>query len=113
VADHESAACWIAVDPTAGLYAYVSNNLSASISSYLVGKNGGLTLLAEKAATGNGPNDLATVGAGDVSFLYVLFSSDGMIGAYQVNLADGSLHSLGPLIGGLPANDGAQGLAAY
>ena len=53
VADGGTAACWIALESNAK-YAYVSNNLSASISSYLVGPDGILTLLAPIAATGAG-----------------------------------------------------------
>ena len=105
----------MALDPITGRYAYVSNNGSASVSSYLVGKNGSVTLLEAVAATGttgSEPNDLAAVGEDGASFLYVLFSGAGMVGAYQINPKDGSLTSLGP-IGGLPADGTAQGLAAY
>src|SRR5262249_52397755 len=112
VGDQGTAACWVAIDPITGQYAYVSNNGSASVSSYLIGKNGGVTLLAAVAATGSEPNDLAAVAEDGASFLYVLFSGSGMVGAYQINPGDGSLTSLGP-IGGLPAGGTAQGLAAY
>jgi len=110
VADGGTAACWIALDPS-GTYAYVSNNLSASISSYLVGPGGILTLLAPVAASGAGPNDLATAQEGTASFLYSVNAGSGTVGAFQINLTNGSLT---PIAGGsgLPTV-GAIGIAAY
>ena len=110
VADGGTAACWIALDPS-GKYAYVSNNLSASISSYLVGQNGSLTLLAPIAATGSGPNDLATAQEGTASFLYVVDAGSGTVGAFQINLTNGSLTAISGG-SGLPTF-GAIGIAAY
>ena len=110
VADGGTAACWIAVDPTA-TYAYVSNNLSASISSYLVGSDGSLTLLASVVATGAGPNDLATAQEGTASFLYSVNAGSGTVGAFQINLTNGSLIQIAGG-SGLPAF-GAIGIAAY
>lgn len=52
VGDGGTAACWIALEPTTGEYAYVSNNLSASVSSYSVGPNGDVALLNSNAASG-------------------------------------------------------------
>ncbi|MGH9714081.1 MAG: lactonase family protein [Candidatus Acidiferrales bacterium] len=112
VGDGGTAACWLAVEPVTGLYAYVGNNLSNSLSSYLVGNDGSVTLLAAVAAAGSGPNDMAVATDGGVSFLYVLNSGSGTVGAFRVNLGDGSLVAL-PAAGGLPANASAQGLAAY
>lgn len=60
VGDGGTAACCIALEPTAGQYVYVANNLSASISSYAIGKHGALTLVSTSAAGVSGPNDLAT-----------------------------------------------------
>jgi hypothetical protein len=111
VGDLGTAACWIALEPTTGKYAYVSNNLSASISSYSVGTNGSLTLLAATAAIGSGPNDLATAEEGGASFLYVVDAGNGTVGAFQIDLTNGSLVPLSAA-SGLPAT-GAQGLAAY
>jgi 6-phosphogluconolactonase len=112
VGDQGTAACWVAIDPT-GQYAYISNNLSDSISSYSIASNGTLTLLAATAATGHGPNDLAVVGEGNAAFLYALDAGDGTVGAFKINLRDGSLTSLQtPPVDGLP-KAGAAGLAAY
>ena len=112
VGDGGTAPCWIALEPVTGRYAYVSNNLSNGLSSYSVGNDGSLTLLMPTAATANGPNDLAAVAEGGTSFLYVLDAGDGTVGAFQVNLRNGSLTPLAA-VGGLPASDGAAGLAAY
>lgn len=110
VGDGGTAACWIALEPTAGQYAYVSNNLSASISSYALGRQGSVTLVAPDAATASGPNDLATAAEGGASFLYVVEAGTGNVGAFQINLANGSLAPLN-VATGLPS--AAQGLAAY
>src|SRR5262249_39127389 len=110
VADGGTAACWIAVDPT-GRFAFVANNLSASISSYTVGNNGVVTLLNGLAAGGSGPNDLAVAPRGRPSLLYVVDAGTGTVGACHI---EGS-GSLAPITGGggLPANRSAQGLAAF
>jgi len=110
VGDLGTAACWIALEPTTGKFAYVSNNLSASISSYSVGTNGSLTLLEATAAIASGGNDLATVKEAGASFLYVVAAGSGTVGAFQINLTNGALI---PLAAGISAATGAQGLAAY
>jgi len=111
VDDGGTAACWIALEPMTGNFAYVSNNLSASISSYSVGLNGVVTLLNPIAASGSGPNDLATAQENGVSFLYAVDAGTGTIGAFQINLVNGSLTAISGG-SGLPFGH-AQGLAAY
>jgi hypothetical protein len=111
VGDGGTAACWIAVEPAAGRFAYVSNNLSASISSYSVGADGSVALINGTAATGAGPNDLATATDGGASYLYVVLAGTGTVGAYQVNLSTGALTAITGG-SGLPT-PGAQGLAAF
>lgn len=115
VGDGGTAACWIALEPITGQYVYVGNNLSNSVSSYSVANDGSVTLLAAVAGRANGPNDMAAVAEDGASFLYMLNSGSGTVGAFQVNLADGSLTPIGPAGGyaGLPAMMSAQGLAAY
>jgi 6-phosphogluconolactonase (cycloisomerase 2 family) len=115
VNDNGTAATSIALEPITGRFAYVTNNLSASISSYSVSNNGTVTLLsgtANGSALTAGPNDIAIAQDGTNSFLYVVNAGTGTVGAFQINLADGSLT---PLTGGmgLPAGRSAQGLAAY
>jgi 6-phosphogluconolactonase len=111
VGDAGTAACWVALEPSTGKYLYVSNNLSASISSYLVGPNSTVTLLAATAATGNGPNDLAIAQDGGASFLYAIQALSGTVGAFQINLTNGSLTAISGG-SGLPTV-GATGIAAY
>jgi 6-phosphogluconolactonase len=112
VPNEQGTSCWIALDPR-HRYAYIGNNATSNISSYRIRNNGQLTLLEGAAASRAGglPNDLAAVRDGDFSFLYVLYSGTGTVGAYQIN-TDGSLTSLGE-VEGLPVDAGAQGLAAY
>jgi len=110
VADGGTAAQAIVVDPT-GHFAYVTNTLSASISSYTVGAGGNVTLLSGVAGTGAGPNDLATAQDLGVSFLYVVDAGTGTVGAFRIN-GDGSLTAITGG-SGLPANRSAQGLAAF
>jgi 6-phosphogluconolactonase (cycloisomerase 2 family) len=110
VGDGGTAACWIALEPINGKFAYVANNLSNSISSYTVGNNGTVTLLNPVAATAAAPNDLAVAREGGNSWLYVVNSATGTVGAFQIN-RDGSLS---PITGGggLPVR-ALEGLAAF
>ena len=112
VGDGGTAACWIALDPITGRFAYVANNLSASIFSYSLGNDGSVTLLNGTAASGSGTNDMATAQELGNSFLYVVDAGTGTVGAFQINLATGALI---PITGGsgLPVGRSAQGLAAY
>jgi hypothetical protein len=110
VPNGQTASCWVAIEPFTKRYAYISNNISSTISVYSIADDGSLTKLAPIAAA-NHPNDLAVATDSGASFLYVLNSGAGTVGAFAIN-ADGSLTSLGES-GGLPADAGAQGLAAY
>jgi 6-phosphogluconolactonase len=110
VGDGGTAPASIVVEPT-GNFAYVANNLSASISSYYIGVDGTVTLLNGTAASGSGPNDMATAQEGSVSFLYVVDAGTGTVGAFRIN-GDGSLTAVTGG-GGLPVGRSAQGLAAY
>ena len=110
VGDGGTAACWIALDPITGKFAYVTNNLSASISTYSVGQGGVLTLLNGFAAAVSGPNDVATAQDGGLSFLYVVDAGTGTVGAFQINTTNGSLT---PITGGSGLAFAAQGIAAF
>jgi 6-phosphogluconolactonase len=111
VGDNGTAACWILLDRVAGKYAFVSNNLSNTISSYSVTSTGAVNLLNQNAAATSGPNDLAEAVDTGQGYLYVVNAATGTVGAYQIN-SDGSLTSLGNSTG-LPVNTSAQGIAAY
>ncbi len=111
VGDNGTAACWILLDRLTGKYAYVSNNLSNTISSYAVHADGTVSLLFGNIALANGPNDLAGAVDTGSSYLYVVNAGAGTVGAYQIN-SDGTLTILGASTG-LPVNVSAQGIAAY
>jgi len=110
VPNSEGTSCWVVL---AGQYAYVGNNATSNISSYTIGSNGSLTLLAQSAAMVSHPNDLAVVVEENsgASFLYALGAGNGTVGVWQI-MANGSLTFV-QSAPGLPANMGAQGLAAY
>jgi len=114
VGDLGTAACWILLDKLSGKYAYVSNNLSNTISSYTVKADGTVTLLAAVAAPVRGPNDLAGAVENGVSFIYVVNAGNNTIEAFQIN-SDGSLGFLVPfdISTGFPAGSAPQGIAAY
>lgn len=111
VGDLGTAACWIALEPKNGHYAYVANNLSNNISSYKIAATGDLTLLNASAGVASGPNDLATATEKRASFLYVVDAGNGAVGAFQIDRTNGSLTALTGGTG-LPSAH-AQGLAAF
>jgi hypothetical protein len=117
LADTQALGCWVVFDPIAGHFAFVSNNGSGTISSYMSDSKGMLTLLNATAASGmTGPNDLATASDGNNSYLYALAAGSGTVNGWTINHTtnSGSLTSLGAFTGaGLTANAGAQGLAAF
>jgi 6-phosphogluconolactonase len=110
VLNAQTATCWIAT--TAGRrFAYTTNNVSNTISSYKLGPRGGLTLIEAVAAeSGDAPVDLAITP--DSRYLYNVNAADGTVSTYEINRWDGSLAPLGA-VGGLPANGSAVGIAAY
>ncbi|MFL6098413.1 MAG: lactonase family protein [Actinomycetales bacterium] len=100
VSDTQAAPCWLVTTPQGG-WAFVVNSASASISSYRVGSDGALTLVAAAAATtgaGSAPTD-ATI------------SPSGRI--LSVRLGSGAVASYGIGTGGALTGTGtASGLAA-
>jgi 6-phosphogluconolactonase (cycloisomerase 2 family) len=108
--------CWVVVTPD-GKWAYTANFVSGSISSYRLAGNGTASLINGTAAlpggVGSEPVDLAL--SADGKYLYNLLRGSGAVAGFQIQ-ADGSLKEVGELFGkgkGLPAMDGASGLAAY
>ncbi len=107
VPDLQSAVCWIVVTKN-GKFAFGSNTGSNNISSYRVGRDGILTLLASVAAsTGAAPIDMAL--RGNSKFLYVLNSTAHTIDVLRVDRGNGQLTPV-TSVSGLPA--GANGLVA-
>jgi 6-phosphogluconolactonase (cycloisomerase 2 family) len=108
VADHEAAACWIAISPNSR-FAYTTNTGSGSISSYSIGDDGSLQLLEQVAAStgvASAPTDLAESRGGRV--LIALLPGTDSVASYRVR-AGGRLQ-LVDQVGGVPAT--ATGLAA-
>ena len=107
VPDLQSAVCWIVVTKN-GKFAFGSNTGSNNISSYRVGRDGTLTLLASVAAsTGAAPIDMAL--RGNSKFLYVLNATAHTIDVLRVDRGNGQLTPV-TSVAGLPA--GANGLVA-
>jgi 6-phosphogluconolactonase (cycloisomerase 2 family) len=107
VPDFQSAACWIVVTKN-GKFAYTSNTGSNNISSYRVGRDGTLTLLAAVAvSTGAAPIDMAL--NRNSKFLYVLNATAHSIDVLRVDRGNGQLTPV-TSVSGLPA--GANGLVA-
>lgn len=104
----QTAACWVVITGN-GRFAYTTNTGSGNISGYLIGKDGGLSLLnadGVTGVTGAAPIDLAL--SRNDQYLYSLDSGSGTISAFRVQ-SDGSLEPLAG-VSGIPA--GANGLAA-
>jgi 6-phosphogluconolactonase (cycloisomerase 2 family) len=109
VADDQSAPCWV-VTTVDGRFAYTSNTGSGTISSYAIGHDGSLTLLAADAAStgaGSAPIDIAL--SRNSRYLYALTSATHSINGFRVQ-SDGSLTPLAIGPAGLP--DGTTGLIA-
>jgi 6-phosphogluconolactonase (cycloisomerase 2 family) len=109
----QTATCWL-IATTNGRFAFAANAGSGTISGYGIDAQGSMQLLVPSGVSGSTgagstPLDL-DLSRGD-HFLYVLESGAGRIGAFAVS-SDGTLAAL-PGIGGLPAQHGFQGLAAY
>lgn len=110
---HQSAACWAVVTPH-GLYAYVTNTGSDSLTGYRIARDGSLALLdgdGITALTGDAPIDMGL--SRDGRLLYTLDSGSesltATVSAFRVNL-NGSLTAIGTF-SGVPL--GATGLAAF
>lgn len=107
--------CWIVITPD-NKWLYTANFVSSSISSYSVGTDGSVKLINGTAALpgkASEPVDLAL--SKDGAFLYNLLRGSGAVVGFKIQ-ADGSLKQVGGLVGqghGLPANNGASGLAAF
>lgn len=108
VANGQVATCWLVIH---GSYAYVTDNGTNRISTYSIAADGSVSLLDGAAGvTGARPVDLAVTRDG--RFVYAVNAGSGTVSMFRVEASDGSLTSLGE-IGGLPADDGAVGIAAY
>jgi 6-phosphogluconolactonase (cycloisomerase 2 family) len=106
VDDGQLAPCWVAV---AGPYAFTTNAHNNTISTYHVGWDGTLTLVAAVAAsTGAADTDMA-IGGSHGQYLLVYDAGAGEIQNFAIG-SDGSLASAYS-VSSLPAT--AEGLAAF
>jgi 6-phosphogluconolactonase len=107
-----NATCWHVVTPD-GHFVYTSNPGSGTISGFALGAHGELTAIdgtiVATLLTGSANLDLAITADG--KFLYTLDSGTGKVSALEIN-ADGTLTTLNE-VGGLTANAGFNGIAAY
>ncbi|MGH7719015.1 MAG: lactonase family protein [Gemmatimonadaceae bacterium] len=106
----ETAACWFVVTDN-GRFAYTTNTGSGSISAYLVGRDGSLTLRDEDgrtAMTGGGSTPIDVAVSRNSRFLYALAGGNGTVAAFRIE-SDGGLT---PIAGGSGLPAGAVGLAA-
>lgn len=104
VTDTQNASCWLSVDRSAK-NAYLSNTASGTISSFLIGGDGALTLHSAVAANpGGAPIDSAL--SRDGRFLYVVESAQG-----KVLILGASQGALTP-VGAISVPAGSQGIAA-
>ena len=112
VPNNQTDTCWVVVSKDQR-FAFTANFGSGTISSYRIESSGALVLIAGVAAsTGvtSQPVDLAL--SADGKFLFLLLRGLGGVASFQIE-ANGTLTPKGVVVGGLPVNDGASGLAAY
>ena len=114
VKNNQTDGCWIVITEDQK-YAYTTNFASGTISSFRLQPDGKVTLI-DGAAISQGlksqPVDLAL--SSDSRFLYNLLRGPGGISGFRIE-GNGSLTGLGifGVGGGIPADYGASGLAAY
>jgi 6-phosphogluconolactonase (cycloisomerase 2 family) len=108
VTTSQAATCWITYGND---FAYVTNNDGHSVSTFRVDEDGSLSLVGNGVAAAIGDNafpvDLDLTADG--RYLYALNAGYGTLSMFRTE-EDGSLTSLGQ-VNGLPALDGAQGIA--
>ena len=104
--------CWVVVTKDQR-FAFTANFGSGTISSYSIAPSGAVALLAGAAASTGAtsqPVDLAL--SADGRFLFLLLRGLGGVASFRIE-ANGALTPRGIVVGGLPVNDGASGLASY
>jgi 6-phosphogluconolactonase len=108
-----NANCWNVATPN-GLWAYVSNAASATISGFHIGTGGSLTPIGATVLginpTGAGNLDIAVTA--DSKFLYTLNSGDGTIGVFAIQQQGGALVNLSE-DAVISAKAGFNGIAAF
>ena len=110
VPDHHAAPCWVSIT-TDGVHAYTTNTGDGTVSSYVIGLTGSLTLLTGANNTAllgstSGPTDMSL--SADGHFLFVSLPGNGSIAIIRVG-AHGELFPVGTALG-VPTS--ASGLVA-
>ena len=113
VATLGNANCWNAATPN-GLWVYVSNAASSTISGFHIGTDGSLTPIGATVLginpTGAGNLDIAVTA--DSQFLYSLNSGNGTIGVFAIEQQGGALLNLSE-DAVISAKAGFNGIAAF
>jgi 6-phosphogluconolactonase len=113
VATLGNANCWNVATPN-GLWAYVSNAASSTISGFHIGTDGSLTPIGAAVLginpTGAGNLDIAVTA--DSKFLYTLNSGDGAIGVFAIQQQGGALVNVSE-DAVISATAGFNGIAAF
>jgi 6-phosphogluconolactonase (cycloisomerase 2 family) len=108
-----NANCWNVVTPN-GLWVYVSNAASSTISGFHIGRDGSLTPIGATVLgnNGTGAGNLDVAVTADSKFLYSLNSGNGTIGVFAIDQQGGALSSVSedPVIS---AKAGFNGIAAF
>ena len=113
VANGQTDSCWVVITRDQR-FAFTANFGSGTISSYHIDPSSGAVSLLAGAAASTGaasqPVDLSL--SVDGRFLFLLLRGTGGVASFQIE-ANGLLTPKGIVVGGLPVNDGASGLASY
>jgi 6-phosphogluconolactonase len=112
LASDGQATCWDVITPN-GRFVFTANAGTSNLSGFEVGGNGTLSPVANTIAASNpaGSTNLDIATSADGRFLYSLNAGSGAVGEFAID-RDGSLRSLGAM-GGLPASNGLNGIAAF
>ena len=112
VANGQTDSCWVVISKDQR-FAFTANFGSGTISSYRIDPSSGAVSLLAGAAASTGaasqPVDLSL--SADGRFLFLLLRGAGGVASFRIE-ANGGLSPLGVVVGGLPVNDGASGLAS-
>lgn len=113
VATLGNANCWNAATPN-GLWVYVSNAASSTISGFHIGSDGSLTPIGATVVgiNPNGAGNLDIAVTADSQFLYSLNSGNGTIGVFAIEQQGGALVNLSE-DAVISANAGFNGIAAF
>ncbi|MGI9025240.1 MAG: lactonase family protein [Burkholderiaceae bacterium] len=112
IPNQQTDTCWVVVTNDQR-FAFTANFGSGTISSYRFDASGAIALVKGDAASLGDTTQPVDLGqSADGRYLYLLLRGTGAVAAFRIE-EGGRLTPLGVVVGGLPVNDGASGLAAY